>query len=64
MRYPLHSYQQRAYLGDPLFVPGLDEYQQEMLNETTAERVRSKISDFHTLNVSAYDPTGLESLET
>ncbi|KAL9136996.1 MAG: hypothetical protein Q9175_001801 [Cornicularia normoerica] len=58
------AYGERAYLGDPLFVPGLDEYQQEMLNETTAERVRSKISDFHTLNVSAYDPTGLESLST
>lgn len=55
---------QRANLGDPSFVPGLDEYQQEMLNETTAERVRSRISNFHTLNVSAYDPTGLESLET
>ena len=35
-----------------------------MLNETTAENVRSKISDFHTLNVSSYDPTGLESLQT
>lgn len=58
------AYGERAYLGDPLYVAGLDEYQQEMLNETTAESVRSKISDFHTLNVSAYDPTGLESLET
>ncbi|CAD6593900.1 MAG: hypothetical protein ASARMPRED_008177 [Alectoria sarmentosa] len=58
------AYGERAYLGDPLFVPGLDEYQQAMLNGTTAERVRSKISDFHTLNVSAYDPTGLQSLET
>lgn len=45
-------------------MPGLDVYQDEMLNETTAESVRSRISDFHTLNVSAYDPTGLESLET
>jgi len=45
-------------------VPGLDKYQDEMLNETTAESVRSRISDFHTLNASAYDPTGLESLET
>ena len=55
---------QRSNLGDPSFVEGLDEYQQEMLNETTAARIRSEISDFHTLNVSAYDPTGLESLPT
>ncbi|KAI4248621.1 MAG: hypothetical protein LQ352_005885 [Teloschistes flavicans] len=58
------GYGERANLGDPLFVPGLDEYQSEMLNETTAARVRSEISDFHTLNVSAYDPAGLESLDT
>ncbi|KAL8698462.1 MAG: hypothetical protein Q9201_006557 [Fulgogasparrea decipioides] len=58
------AYGERANLGDPLFVPGLDEYQSEMLNESTAARVRSEISDFRTLNVSAYDPNGLESLET
>ncbi|KAI4150156.1 MAG: hypothetical protein L6R39_002330 [Caloplaca ligustica] len=58
------AYGERANLGDPLFVPGLDEYQKEMLNDTTAARVRSKISDIQTLNVSAYDPTGLESLDT
>ena len=55
---------QRANLGDPSFTPGLDEYQAEMLNETTAARTRSKINDMHTLNVSAYDPSGLESLVT
>ncbi|KAL9578756.1 MAG: hypothetical protein Q9212_005516 [Teloschistes hypoglaucus] len=58
------GYGERTNLGDPLFVPGLDEYQNEMLNETTAARVRSEISDFHTLDVSAYDPKGLESLDT
>ncbi|KAI4107880.1 MAG: hypothetical protein LQ339_002490 [Xanthoria mediterranea] len=58
------GYGERANLGDPLFVPGLDEYQNQMLNETTAARVRSQISDFRTLNVSEYDPKGLESLET
>ncbi|KAL8946105.1 MAG: hypothetical protein Q9222_007453 [Ikaeria aurantiellina] len=58
------GYGERANLGDPLFVPGLDEYQSEMLNETTAARIRSQISDFRTQNVSAYDPKGLESLET
>ncbi|KAK3168404.1 hypothetical protein OEA41_004851 [Lepraria neglecta] len=58
------AYGERANLGDPSFVEGLDVYQDEMLNETTAENIRSRISDFHTLNVSAYNPQGLESLET
>ena len=35
-----------------------------MLNETTAARVRGQISDIRTLNISEYDPTGLESLDT
>ena len=52
-------FMQRANLGDPFFVAGLDEYQAEMLNETTAARIRGKISDVHTQNVSAYQPTGL-----
>ncbi len=55
---------QRANLGDPSFVKGLQTYEDEMLNDTTAAMTRSKISDYHTLNVSAYDPTGLESLKT
>jgi gamma-glutamyltranspeptidase / glutathione hydrolase len=42
----------------------MDEYQTEMLNSTTANIIRHKISDFHTLNVSAYDPSGIESLDT
>ncbi|KAI1440993.1 gamma-glutamyltranspeptidase [Annulohypoxylon stygium] len=59
------AYGQRAKLGDPLFVEGLDEYQTEMVSEATAAEVRSKISDFKTQsNVSYYDPEGLESLET
>ncbi|KAJ9626468.1 hypothetical protein H2203_004100 [Taxawa tesnikishii (nom. ined.)] len=58
------GYGQRTELGDPLFVEGMDEYQNEMLNASTAAFIRSRISDLHTLNVSAYDPTGLEILET
>ncbi|KAL8999133.1 MAG: hypothetical protein Q9169_001912 [Polycauliona sp. 2 TL-2023] len=58
------AYGERANLGDPLFVPGLEEYQNQMLNETTAQRVRSQISDLRTLDVSEYDPAGLESLDT
>ncbi|KAI1195444.1 gamma-glutamyltransferase 1 [Nemania serpens] len=58
------AYGQRSELGDPLFVDSLDAYQQSMLSQETAEAIRSKISDFRTLNVSAYDPNGFESLPT
>lgn len=42
----------------------MHEYQQNMLKQSTIDSIRGKISDFHTQNVSAYDPSGLESLET
>ncbi|KAI1271276.1 gamma-glutamyltransferase 1 [Xylaria sp. FL0933] len=58
------AYGQRSELGDPLFVEGLDAYQASILSNKTAAEVRSKISDFRTLNVSAYDPEGFESLPT
>lgn len=58
------AYGQRTELGDPLFVDGLDAYQASMLSSATAAEIRSKISDFHTLNVSAYNPAGFESLPT
>jgi gamma-glutamyltranspeptidase/glutathione hydrolase len=56
------AYGQRANLGDPSYDPGLQEYEDEMVNATTAARTRSLINDQHTLNVSSYDPIGLESL--
>ena len=58
------GYGQRSELGDPDFVIGMNQYQADMLNETTAAAVRAKINPQHTLNVSAYDPSGFESLET
>lgn len=58
------GYGERADLGDPLFVGNISLFQNEMLSEKAAAEIRSKISDQHTLNVSAYDPSGLESLET
>ncbi|KAI1137361.1 gamma-glutamyltranspeptidase [Hypoxylon sp. FL0543] len=58
------AYGQRAKLGDPFFVEGLEEYQDSMLTDETAAKTRSKISDFSTQNVSYYDADGLESLET
>jgi len=45
-------------------VEGMDEYQNSMLSDDKAAEVRSKISDLHTLPVAAYNPDGLESLET
>lgn len=51
-------------MGDPEFVDGLDTYQKNMLKDSTIAEIRRKISDFHTKNISAYDPEGFESLET
>ncbi|CAG8068398.1 unnamed protein product [Penicillium olsonii] len=58
------GYGQRANLGDPSFVDGISQYESNMLDQATVDEIRSKISDVRTQNVSAYDPAGLESLET
>ncbi|KAJ5757693.1 uncharacterized protein N7511_006387 [Penicillium nucicola] len=58
------GYGERSNLGDPLFVEGMAEYETEMLAQSTIDEIRSKISDIRTQNVSAYDPSGLESLDT
>jgi gamma-glutamyltranspeptidase/glutathione hydrolase len=58
------AYGMRANLGDPLYLEGIDKYQEDMISAKTAAEVRAKISDSQTFNVSYYDPEGLESLET
>ncbi|KAF7718169.1 Gamma-glutamyltransferase / Glutathione hydrolase [Penicillium ucsense] len=58
------AYGERTLLGDPMYVEGMDKYQHAMLEQSTIDEIRSKISDKKTLNVSAYDPEGLESLDT
>ncbi|KAF2733872.1 gamma-glutamyltransferase 1 [Polyplosphaeria fusca] len=58
------GYGERTLLGDPAFVDDLDEYQNSMLLAQTAAEIRSKISDSKTLNVSAYDPELLDSIDT
>ena len=58
------GYGMRASMGDPSFVEGMETYESEIVNATTASVVRSRISDTHTLNASAYDPEGLEILDT
>ncbi|KAH7132092.1 gamma-glutamyltranspeptidase 1 precursor [Dendryphion nanum] len=58
------AYGARSELGDPLFLEGMDEYQEQMISEKTAKEIRSKISDTQTFGVDYYNPNGLESLET
>jgi gamma-glutamyltranspeptidase/glutathione hydrolase len=58
------AYGERSNLGDPLFLEGIDKYQEEMVSEAAAKEIRSKINDTKTFDVSYYDPKGLESLET
>lgn len=55
---------QRSKFGDPLFVDGMAKYEKGILEQSTIDEIRSKISDVRTQNVSAYDPAGLESLDT
>ena len=57
------GYGKRASLGDPAFVEGITAYEAGMLNQSSADEIRAKISDKHTLNVSDYDPDGFESHE-
>ncbi|KAJ5424220.1 Gamma-glutamyltranspeptidase [Penicillium cf. griseofulvum] len=58
------GYGERSNLGDPLFVDGMAKYQKQILDQSTIDDIRSKISDVRTQNVSAYDPPGLEILDT
>lgn len=58
------GYGERTNLGDPSFVANISEYETLMLSARSAAEIRGKISDTRTLNVSAYDPSGIESLET
>lgn len=57
------AYGARSSLGDPAYVKGMDAFQDDLVSEKRATDVRSKIHDKHTLNVSAYDPSGFEILE-
>ncbi|KAL9621989.1 MAG: hypothetical protein Q9160_003651 [Pyrenula sp. 1 TL-2023] len=58
------GYGARTLLGDPTFVENVTAYEHNMIHYSTAAEIRSRISDEHTLPVSAYNPLGLESLET
>ncbi|KAH6959272.1 gamma-glutamyltranspeptidase [Fusarium avenaceum] len=57
------GYGMRSNLGDPSYVKNLDEYQVQMCSNKTAQEVRAKL-DGRALELSEYDPKGLESLDT
>ncbi|EFR04023.1 gamma-glutamyltranspeptidase 2 [Nannizzia gypsea CBS 118893] len=54
------GYAARATLGDPDFNPGQDSSEARLIQQHTADEVRAKISDMHTLPVEAYNPEQLE----
>jgi gamma-glutamyltranspeptidase/glutathione hydrolase len=58
------GYGERTNLGDPLFLSNITQYQEQMLSGESAVEIRGKINDTKTLSVEAYDPSGIESLET
>ncbi|OOF93842.1 hypothetical protein ASPCADRAFT_209081 [Aspergillus carbonarius ITEM 5010] len=58
------GYGLRTNLGDPSFLDDMDKYQAMMLADSTIGEIRGNISDLQSQAVSAYDPKGLESLET
>lgn len=58
------GYAMRTHFGDPDFVEGMRLYENEILSNPIATDVRHRISDLHTFNVSYYDPSGIEILDT
>ncbi|KAJ5413272.1 nucleophile aminohydrolase [Penicillium sp. CMV-2018d] len=58
------AYGLRTKLGDPNFVDGMDEYQNFMLDQSTINHIRHSILDTQTQDPSAYNPEGLEILDT
>ncbi|CZR55022.1 probable gamma-glutamyltranspeptidase 1 precursor [Phialocephala subalpina] len=57
------AYGQRTLLGDPSFLANLTSYQTGMYSAATAAEIRGQIEEYHTLNVSAYDPSNYEILQ-
>ena len=51
-------------LGDPAFVDNMELYQQALLSDATVKAIRSKMSNDQVLPESAYNPDGIEILET
>ncbi|KEY74947.1 hypothetical protein S7711_01296 [Stachybotrys chartarum IBT 7711] len=58
------GYGLRTKLGDPDYDEGLEKFQHRMLSEATASDIRSRISDETSQPLSAYNPEGLEVMDT
>ena len=52
--------EKRSKLGDPAFSPHIPEYEHHMTKPQTARLIHDRISDEHTLNLSAYNPDNYE----
>lgn len=55
------AYGARLRLGDPDFVDGITELEHDMLNHTSAEKIREKIDPKTTQDIEKYDPDGIYS---
>ena len=55
------AYGARLRLGDPDFVDGVSGLEHEMLNHTTADKIREKIDPWATQDIEKYDPDGIYS---
>lgn len=57
------GYGERTKLGDPDFVPNASAYDLKLIEKLTAEQIRAKISDDHTLPTTDYDPDNIANLD-
>ncbi|RSL90620.1 hypothetical protein CEP51_000661 [Fusarium floridanum] len=55
------AYGARLRLGDPDFVDDVPGFEEEMLNSTTAEKIRSRIDPLTTQDIEKYDPSRIYS---
>lgn len=55
------AYGARVRLGDPDFVEGVAEFEDEMLDLTTARKIRDKINPLAAQDIEAYDPSKIYS---
>lgn len=55
------AYGARLRLGDPDFVDDVPDFEEEMLNSTTAEKIRSRIDPLTTQDIEKYDPSRIYS---
>ena len=58
------AYGERGNLGDPSFTANVSAYELKMISDETGREIRAKISNTKTFDVSYYDPSGIQSLNT